>query len=131
MSEGTSGGDSPTITLVGKSGMPWNSGQWINGDSNRMSQYTALVGHEPDAVTQSMSVGPGTWANLAGAISDVVVDEEFNRTPTQWVSTAPSFEGVTNFKKQFGGREQFNGYFYDLPLQKLKYFLYLMYKMIK
>lgn len=50
---------------------------------------------------------------------------------TNGVFGKPSLQGVTNFKKQFGGHEQFNGYFYDLPLQKLKYFLYLMYKMIK
>jgi len=42
-----------------------------------------------------------------------------------------SLQGVTNFKKQFGGREQFNGYFYDLPIKRIKYFLYLIYKMFK
>lgn len=39
--------------------------------------------------------------------------------------------GVTNFKKQFGGHEEFNGYFYDIPIKKLKYLLYLIYKMVK
>lgn len=50
---------------------------------------------------------------------------------TNGVFGKPSLQGVTNFKKQFGGSEQFNGYFYDLPIQKLKYFLYLLYKMVK
>jgi lipid II:glycine glycyltransferase (peptidoglycan interpeptide bridge formation enzyme) len=42
-----------------------------------------------------------------------------------------TLSGVTNFKKQFGGRQNFNGYFYDLPIKKLKYFLYLVYKMVR
>jgi hypothetical protein len=74
--------------------MPWNSGNWINGEDDRMAQYTNFIGHEPDAVTQSIPYQVETWANFAGALSETVVDQEFSRTPTQWTSTPPSFEGV-------------------------------------
>lgn len=42
-----------------------------------------------------------------------------------------SLLGVTNFKKQFGGYSNFNGYFYDIPIKKLKYLIYILYKFIR
>ncbi len=43
----------------------------------------------------------------------------------------PGLQGVTNFKKRFGGFVKFHGDFIDIPIKKLKYFLYLLYKMVK
>lgn len=40
-----------------------------------------------------------------------------------------SLEGVTNFKKQFGGYVKFHGNFLDIPLEKMKYYIYLLRKM--
>ena len=42
-----------------------------------------------------------------------------------------TLQGVTNFKKQFAGYPKFNGYFYDIPIKKFKYFTYLIYKMFR
>jgi lipid II:glycine glycyltransferase (peptidoglycan interpeptide bridge formation enzyme) len=41
-----------------------------------------------------------------------------------------SLEGVTNFKKQFGGGTKFHGGFFDYPIDAAKYFLYVIKKMI-
>ena len=42
----------------------------------------------------------------------------------------PGLKGVTNFKKRFGGYAQFHGDFIDLPIKKVRYFLYILRKMI-
>ena len=39
-----------------------------------------------------------------------------------------SLQGVTNFKKRFGGFVKFHGDFVDLPIKKAKYFLYILKK---
>lgn len=40
-----------------------------------------------------------------------------------------SLEGVTKFKKKFGGFMKFHGGFVDIPIKKLRYFLYILRKM--
>lgn len=42
----------------------------------------------------------------------------------------PGLLGVTNFKKRFGGYAKFHGDFVDMPIQKIKYFLYIIRKMM-
>jgi lipid II:glycine glycyltransferase (peptidoglycan interpeptide bridge formation enzyme) len=39
-----------------------------------------------------------------------------------------SLEGVTKFKKKFGGYAHFHGNFIDLPIKNIKYMAYLLYK---
>ena len=41
-----------------------------------------------------------------------------------------SLRGVTNFKKKFGGYAKFHGNFLDMPTKKIKYFVYMIRKMI-
>jgi hypothetical protein len=79
--------------IVGKSGMPWNAGQWINGGSDRIEQYTRFMGHESDAVTQGMG-DVTTWPNVGGADSEAEVDADFNRSPAEWNARGPVFHGV-------------------------------------
>jgi lipid II:glycine glycyltransferase (peptidoglycan interpeptide bridge formation enzyme) len=50
---------------------------------------------------------------------------------TNGVFGKPSLQGVTNFKKQFGGYEQFNGYFYDMSIKKIKYIIYIVWKFLR
>lgn len=38
--------------------------------------------------------------------------------------------GVTNFKKRFGGNAYFHGDFIDIPVKKLRYFMYLLKKFV-
>lgn len=40
-----------------------------------------------------------------------------------------TLQGVTSFKKKFGGYAKFHGDFTDIPIQKIKYFLYLLGKL--
>lgn len=97
---GTTGGGGD-IPHVGKSGMPWNAGSWINGSNDRMQKYVDLMGREPDAVTQGMG-DVEIWPNVGGADSEAEVDRDFNRTPAEWVSTAPLFRGVFQDQGWFG-----------------------------
>ncbi len=78
---------------VGKSGMPWNAGSWINGSSDHMQNYIDLMGHEPDSVTQGMG-DVVTWPNVGGADSEAETDRDFNRTPAAWNADPPLFHGV-------------------------------------
>lgn len=39
-----------------------------------------------------------------------------------------SLQGVTNFKKRFGGFVKFHGDFLDIPVKKIKYYLYILNK---
>ncbi len=41
-----------------------------------------------------------------------------------------SLQGVTNFKKRFGGFAKFHGDFVDIPIKRIRYFLYILRKMI-
>lgn len=66
------------------------------------------------AIIKSKELGANVF-NFGGIVSD-----GFGR---------PSLEGVTNFKKQFGGFVKFHGNFVDIPVNKLKYFIYLLRKM--
>lgn len=100
---GTTGGTGGTggTGLVGKSGMPWNAGSWINGSDDRMQKYVNMMGHEPDAVTQGMG-DVEIWPNVGGANSEAEVDRDFDRTPAEWATTAPLFNGVFKDAAWFG-----------------------------
>lgn len=76
---------------VGLSGLPWNSGCWVNGGSDKLRQFETYIGHKADAVTQSMPVRFDTWAGFAGADSESQVDQEFNQSPAAF---NPRFTGV-------------------------------------
>jgi len=49
---------------------------------------------------------------------------------TDGVYGKPSILGVTKFKQQFGGYAKHHGGFLDLPISRIKYFLYILRKMI-
>jgi lipid II:glycine glycyltransferase (peptidoglycan interpeptide bridge formation enzyme) len=42
----------------------------------------------------------------------------------------PGLQGVTNFKKRFGGFPKFHGDFLDMPIKKFRYFIYILRKLI-
>lgn len=86
---------------VGKSGMPWNAGSWINGSDDRMQKYVTLMGHEPDAVTQGMA-DVTIWPNVGGADSEAEIDRDFSRSPAEWRTSAPLFRGVFQDTAWFG-----------------------------
>jgi len=41
-----------------------------------------------------------------------------------------SLQGVTNFKRKFGGYAKFHGNFLDMPVKKIRYILYIIRKMV-
>ncbi len=72
------------------SGLPWFSGQWMNGDQDRLKEFEQYRGFPSDSATQSMP-GTNAWHEVAGCASAEAADAEFRQAPGEFV---PSFKGV-------------------------------------
>ena len=79
-----------TVTATRRSGLPWNSGDWVNGSDDQLKTFETMRGRASDSVTQSMH-GQATWAQQAGALTEADVDREFRQSRTNFT---PSFEGI-------------------------------------
>lgn len=89
---------------VGLSGLPWNSGSWVNGSNDRMERFEAYRNRPSDAVTQSIPNRYETWAGFAGASSEAQVNTEFAQSPSAFRPTFAGFFSDANwFRHVWGG----------------------------